>query len=121
MAAGAADDADKSTQPHHPHHPPPQEQQHKDPPAAPSPASTPARALDKDYSHYLYAPVYTGLLGTGMGTALGAWRGHSPLLYALHLGIGYGVFGATFSCEYLLWGGEGKERRQVGDRFPKAL
>ena len=36
-----------------------------------------------------------------MGTAVGSLRGHSPLLYALHMGIGYGVFGAAFSCEFL--------------------
>ena len=43
----------------------------------------------------------------GLGTAVGSLRGHSPLLYALHMGIGYGVFGATFSCAFAFMGNVG--------------
>lgn len=52
----------------------------------------------------LYLHCATGLAGVGLGTAVGSLRGHSPLLYALHMGIGYGVFGATFSCTCVLTG-----------------
>ena len=41
----------------------------------------------------------TGAFGAAFGTAYGALRGQSSLLYALHLGIGYAVFGGTFSCK----------------------
>ncbi|EWM29748.1 hypothetical protein Naga_100022g42 [Nannochloropsis gaditana] len=51
----------------------------------------------KDYKHYWYAPVYTGLAGSAVGAAVGAWRGQSALLFSLHLGIGYTIFGASFS------------------------
>lgn len=51
-----------------------------------------------------YLHCATGLAGVGLGTAVGSLRGHSPLLYALHMGIGYGVFGATFSCTCVLTG-----------------
>lgn len=76
-----------------------QQQQADVPSGSPSlpPLSPTTRSADKDYTQYWYTPVYTSLLGASIGTAAGAWRGHSTLLLALHLGIGYGVFGATFS------------------------
>lgn len=32
-----------------------------------------------------------------MGVTVGALRGHSKLLWGLHMGIGYGIFGGVFS------------------------